>query len=78
MQGKKPVSILSNEFYEEQAFPYLLPKGKLGYKVPSDIPKSPSPYFNQRLLNFSQYFTSDTDYIFFAGLYMSRTICVHQ
>ena len=33
-QGKKPVSILSDEFCEEQAFPYLLPKGKFGYKAP--------------------------------------------
>ena len=24
---KRPVSILNNEFCEEQAFPYLLPKG---------------------------------------------------
>ena len=27
---------------------------------------SPSKYFNQRLLNYSQKFTSDSDYIFFA------------
>ena len=33
-QGKKTVSILRDEFCEEQAFPYLLPKGKLGYKAP--------------------------------------------
>ena len=33
-QGKKPVSILNDEFCEEQAFPYLLPKGKFGYKAP--------------------------------------------
>ena len=33
-QGKNPVSILSDEFCEEQAFPYLLSKGKFGYKAP--------------------------------------------
>ena len=33
-QGKKPVSILNDELSEEQAFPYLLPKGKFGYKAP--------------------------------------------
>ena len=27
-QGKKTVSILSDGFCKEQAFPYLLPKGK--------------------------------------------------
>ena len=33
-KGKKSVSILSDEFSEEQAFPYLPPKGKFGYKAP--------------------------------------------
>ena len=65
-EGKKPVSILNDEFCEDQAFPYLLPKGKFGYKVHRDIPISPARYFNQRLLNFNQYFASDADYIFFA------------
>ena len=31
-QGKIPVLILSDKFSEEQAFCYLLPKGKFGYK----------------------------------------------
>ena len=30
VQGKKAVSILSDDFCEEQAFPYLIPKGKFG------------------------------------------------
>ena len=75
---KKTVSILSDEFCEEQAFPYLLPKGKFGYKVPRDIPISPARYFNQRLLNFNQYFASDANYIFLPGLCMSSTSYVHQ
>ena len=29
-QGKTPISVLSDEFCEEQAFPYLLPTGKFG------------------------------------------------
>ena len=32
--GKEPVSILSDKFSEEQAFLYLLTKGKSGYNVP--------------------------------------------
>ena len=64
-QGNKPVSILSDEFCEEQAFPYLLLIGKFGYKAPRDIPMGPARYFNQRLLNFNHYFASDVDYIFF-------------
>ena len=65
VQGKKPVSILNDEFCEEQAFPYLLPKGKFGSKAPRDIPISPAQYFNQRLLNFNQCFASDAGHIFF-------------
>ena len=65
-QVKTPVSILSDEFFEEQAFCYLLPKGKFGYSVPQDIPISPARYFNQRLLNLNQCFASDADYVFFA------------
>ena len=41
-QRKNPDSILSDEFCEEQAFPYSLPKGKFGYKAPRDIPMSPA------------------------------------
>ena len=70
-QRRKKVSILSDEFCEEQAFPYLLPKGQFGYKAPRDIPISYAQYFNQRLLNFNQHFKSDADYIFFA-----RSVCV--
>ena len=31
----------------------------------SDIPINPAQYFNQLLLNFNQYFVSDSNYIFF-------------
>ena len=55
-------------YCEEQAFPYLLPKRKFGYNTSRDIPISPARYFGQPLLNFNQYFASDTDYIFFARL----------
>ena len=63
-QGKKRVSILNDEFCEEQAFPYLLHKGIFGYKAPGDIPISPAWYFNQKFLNFNQNFASDADYTF--------------
>ena len=49
-QGKeKHISILSDEFCEEDAFPYLLPTSNFGYNAPRDIPVSHSSYFNQRL-----------------------------
>ena len=63
---KQPVSLLGDEFCEELAHPHLFPSGKFGYKAEREIPISPSRYFNQRLLNYSQKFASDSDYIFFA------------
>jgi len=43
----------------------LFPTGKFGYHVERDVKLSPTKYFNQRLLNYSQKFASDADYIFF-------------
>ena len=58
--------------------PYLLPKGKFGFNAPGNILISAARYVNQRLLNFNQYFTSDSDYIFLPGLCLSSTTYVHQ
>ena len=69
-QGKITSFNFSKKFYEEKAFPYLLPKGKFGYNTPRDIPISPAWYFNQPLLNFNQYFTSDADYLFFCQVFV--------
>ena len=63
-QGKSPISVFNDKFGEELAFPYLFPDGKFGYKVERDIPISPVKYFNQRLLNYTQRFAGDADYIF--------------
>ena len=76
-QGKKLVSILSNEFCKEQALPYLLYKGKLGYNAPPDISISPARYFNQQLLNFNYYFKMHI-ISFLQDLCMSSTTFVHQ
>ena len=66
-QGQKPLSILGDKYCEELAFPHLFPNGKFGYQVERGVKlMSASKYFNQRLLNCSTRFASDTDYIFFA------------
>ena len=65
-EGKKPLSILMDKQCEELAFPHLFPQGKFGYNIDRDVSLSASKYFNQRLLNYTQRFASDTDYIFFA------------
>ena len=67
-QGKKLVSVLSNEFCEEQAFSYRLPKDKLSYNAPRDVTISLARYFIQWLLNFKQYFVEDANCIFFARI----------
>ena len=36
------VSILRDEYFEEQAFLYLFPKAKFGYNAPRDYPVSPA------------------------------------
>ena len=53
-------------FCEELAFPYLFTNGRFEYKVEREIKLSLVKYFNQRLLNFTQMFASDLDYVFFA------------
>ena len=64
-EGKQPVSVLNEKFCEENAHPHLFPSGRYGYQIEREIPLSPSKYFNQRLLHYSQKFAPDSDYIFF-------------
>ena len=77
-ENKSPLSFFHDEFCEEQAFPFLFPNGKFGYKSERSIPLSPVRYFNQRLLNFSQRFSSCTEYIFFAQYLMLQLNIYNQ
>ena len=65
-EGLIPLSLLNDKNCEELAFPYLFPTGKFGCFIKRDVPLSPVKYFNQRLLNYTQKFASDSDYIFYA------------
>ena len=59
--------MLSDDCCEELAFQYLFPEEKFGYKPTRKLKLSPVKYFNnQHLLNFTQMFASDSDYIFYA------------
>ena len=71
-ENKMPLPIISDENCEVLAHPYLFPTGKFGYTYQRGISLSPSKYFNQRLLNHSQKFASDSDYIFFAQSVMQH------
>ena len=54
------------------AHPHLFPTGKFGYKVKRKFHVTPSKYFNQGLLHYSQKFASDTGYIFFTHDVMQK------
>ncbi|XP_066910247.1 uncharacterized protein [Clytia hemisphaerica] len=77
-QGKKPISILNDENCEMLAHPHLFPKGKFGFNVQRNVKLSPSKYFNQRLLNYTQKFASDPDYIFFANSVIQQVSLTSQ
>ena len=57
-EGKKPVSIRNDNFCEELGHPHLFATGQYGYKAEREIPLTPSKYFNQRLLHYTQKFTA--------------------
>ena len=65
--GKKkiPNSLLTDESCEVLAFQYLFPTGKFGYNIQPTYKLSPIKYFNQRLLNYTQVFAFEADYIFY-------------
>ena len=42
VEGKNPVSTLSHELFQVQAFPYLLSKGKFDCNTPQVTPISPT------------------------------------
>ena len=65
-EGKQPKSVLNDKYCEELAFPHLYPKGKFGFNFKREKKLSPVKYFNQRLLNYTQMFASDPDFIFYA------------
>ena len=64
-QDKVTRHILFDKKCEELAFPKIFFRGKFGYTFPREHHLTPTGYFNQRLLNFSQTFASNGDYIFF-------------
>ena len=66
-EDKAPLSLICDEDCEMLAHPYLFPKGKFGYTYKREIALSACKYFNQRLLNWTQAFSSDTDFVFFCS-----------
>ena len=65
-ESSVPVTFSHDLFCEELGHPHLFPYGKFGSQIKRQIPLSPTKYLNQRLLNYTHRFSSDSDYIFFA------------
>ena len=65
-ESKKPLSLLAYEYCEKLSHPHLFRTGKFGYNINREISLSPVKYFNQRLLNHTKKFASDSDYTFYA------------
>lgn len=77
-ENMQPQPFFTDQYCEELVFPFLFPTGKFGYKVTRPIHLTATKYFNQRLLNFSQRFSSNADYIFFAHYVMQQANLYHQ
>ena len=71
-QDKGTRHTLFDKKCEELAFPKTFFRAKVGYTFPREHHLNPTRYFNQRLLNSSQTFASNSDYIFFDSWYYSK------
>ena len=65
-EGSVPVPFSHDLFCEELSHPHLFPYEKFTFQIKRQTPLSPTEYFNQRLLNYTHKFFSDSDHIFFA------------
>ena len=59
-------------FCEELSHAHLFPTGKCGFPTKRKVYLTPTKYFTQCLLNYTQKFSSDSDYIFFAHSVMQK------
>ncbi len=66
-ENQRPLGILTDEFFEELAFPDKFPLGTGGLtSTKRPVRLTARKYFNQRLLNCDGRFARDTDYLFAA------------
>jgi cobalamin biosynthesis protein CobT len=65
-EGKRPISIMTDENCEEQSFPQLFPTGEFGFNVKRNVKLSPKKYFIGHLLNRDPRFAQNVEYLFFA------------
>ena len=66
------MALTNDIFCEELSHPHLFPTRKFGFQTKRKVYLTSTKYFNQRLLNYTQKFSSDSDYIFFAHSVMQK------
>ena len=62
-EGKTPISIAKDEFFDEMFNPTKYPFGDGGLKTPRDTKVTERKYFNQRLLDADRRFGKDIEYL---------------
>ena len=62
-EGKTPISITKDAFFEEMFNPTKYPSGEGGLKTPRDTKVTERKYFNQRLLDADGRFGKDIEYL---------------
>ena len=62
-EGMKPVNILTDQSFEEMAFPHMYPLGKGGFSEERKEILTVRKFFNQRLLDVDGRFAKDVDYL---------------
>ena len=63
-----PESLTHDIFCEELSHSHLFPTGNFGFQAKRKVQLTPTKYFNQQLLSYTQKFSSDSDYMFFCSL----------
>ena len=58
-------SFTNDKFCEQLSHPHFFPTVKFGLQIKRKLQLSPSKYFNQRLRNFTENSSFDSDHIFF-------------
>ena len=71
-ENVRPESVTNDMFCEQLSHPHLFPNGKFAFQTKRKLYLTSTEYFNQRLLNYTQTFPSDSDYIFFAHSVMQK------
>lgn len=77
-EGKIPTNLLRDEDFDVKAFPRHHPNGQFGLHHKRDLKLSSQMYFNQRLLNVDERFSTDPCYLFMSCYYLERQMIENQ